>query len=133
MSTILSGRAGELARFCIVGLTCYIVNIAAFAALCEIGGVHYVVAYVVMFFLGNALGFWLNKRFTFAMRSRLDHASMVRYVLVNCVMFGLGVAALHVLVEWLHIWYLAAATLVAAVNAPISFAAHRVVSYRLAT
>ena len=43
-----------------VGATCYVVNILALAALCELLGMHYIVAYVLVFFLGNALGYWLT-------------------------------------------------------------------------
>jgi putative flippase GtrA len=127
------GRSAQLARFCIVGLTCYVANIVALAVLCEVLRIHYVVAYIAVFFMGNALGYWLNKRFTFSLSTPLDRAAMTRYLLVNCVMLALSTAALHVLVEWAHIWYLAAVTIIAGVNAPVSFLAHRVVSYRIAT
>ncbi len=133
MPTFISGRSAQLARFCIVGLTCYTVNILALAALCEWVGMHYVVAYVLVFFIGNALGYWLNKHFTFALRNRLDSASMLRYLLVNCVMLVLSMAALHLLVESVHVPYLTAAAIIAAINAPASFVAHRLVSYRITT
>ncbi len=132
MPTFVSGRADQLARFCLVGLTCFIVNTLVLAALCELGGMHYVLAYVAAFFVGNALGYWLNKRFTFALRSRLDRASMLRYLVVNCVLLGISTLALHLLVESLHVWYLAASLIIAGIIAPAGFVAHRIVSYRIA-
>jgi putative flippase GtrA len=133
MPTFTSARIAQLARFCIVGLTCYTANILALAALCELLGMHYVVAYILVFFMGNALGYWLNKRFTFGVRTGLDRASMVRYQLVNLVMLAISTAALHVLVESAHVQYLAATAIVAAVNAPAGFMAHRLVTYRITT
>jgi putative flippase GtrA len=133
MPTFVSGRGAQLARFCTVGLTCYIVNILALAALCEVGGMHYIAAYLVVFLIGNALGYWLNKRFTFELRSPVEGASMLRYMLINCIMLLLSTAALHLLVESLHVQYLAATAIIAGINAPASFVAHRVVSYRIAT
>ena len=127
------GRISQLARFCVVGGICYLTNIVALAALCELAGMHYLLAFVFVFLLSNALGYWLNKRFTFGLRQHLDRAAVLRYVLVNVFMFGLAAAVLHALVEWLHVWYLAASTIVAAINAPVNFVIHRVVSYRLAT
>lgn len=123
----------QLRRFCIVGLTCYVFNIAAMAALCEVAGINYSLSFVIVFILGCILGYALNKRFTFVLRSGRDHSALLRYVLVNCVILVLGTAALHVLVEWWHVWYLAAVTLVAGVSAPVSFVVHRVITYRMAS
>ena len=116
-----------------VGATCYVVNILALAALCELLGMHYIVAYVLVFFLGSALGYWLSKHFTFAVSARLDRASMLRYLLINCVMLVLSTAALRQLVESLHVQYLIATAIIAGVNAPASFLAHRLVTYRITT
>jgi putative flippase GtrA len=122
----------QLARFCLVGFFCFGLNLAALALLHEVLGIHYVVAYVLVFILGNALGYWLNKRFTFALSSRLDHAAMARYLIVNTVVLALSTAGLHLLVERMHVWYFAATALIAAVNVPLTFLTHRIVTYRIA-
>jgi putative flippase GtrA len=72
LPTLAPGRVAQLARFCLVGLTCYVLNILTLAALCELLGMHYIVAYVIVFFLGCAVGYWLNKHFTFSLRAPLD-------------------------------------------------------------
>lgn len=122
----------QLGRFCLVGLTCYGVNLLALAVLCEFMGMNYIPAFVIVFVLGNVLGYWLNRRFTFALRQHFDRAALLRYLLVNFAILLASMAALHMLVEWFRIWYLAAVTIVAGINAPISFVAHRVFTYRLA-
>lgn len=121
----------QLVRFCAVGLICYLVNIAAMAWLCGVLGVHYVPAFILVFIMGCALGFWLNKRFTFELRSSFEPQALIRYLLVNCAILAVSTVALHVMVEWWHLWYLAAVSLLAAVSAPISFIAHRLISYRV--
>ncbi len=40
-------------------------------------------------------------------------------------------AALRFLVEYFHVWYLGATVLLAALNTPVSYLAHRLLSYRL--
>ena len=126
-----SRSLAQLKRFCLVGAICYVSNILAMAGLCELLGVPYVPAYVVVFIMGCALGYWLNKRFTFELSTAFDAAALFRYLLVNCTILALSTAALHVLVEWWHVWYLGAVTLLVVLSAPISFAVHRIISYRV--
>jgi hypothetical protein len=52
-------------------------------------------------------------------------------MLVNICLLIINGAALRLLVEQFHIWYLTATLLLAALNTPVSFLAHRIVSYRL--
>jgi len=133
MLRFFSGQTAQLARFCIVGATIYALNILALAALCELLHMHYIAAYVLVFLAGNALGYWLNKRVTFAIRKRLDRASLLRYLLVNCAMLAVSTVLLRVFVESWHMHYLLATAIVAALNAPASFVVHRSVTYRINT
>ena len=52
-------------------------------------------------------------------------------MLVNVTLLAINGAALRMLVEHFHMWYLSATLLLAALNTPVSFLAHRLVSYRL--
>jgi putative flippase GtrA len=54
-------------------------------------------------------------------------------MLVNVAMLTLNTLALTLLVELFHLWYVAATVLIAAMNVPISFLAHRTLSYRIAS
>ena len=131
MLRFFNGHKAQLVRFCIVGAAVYAANILALAALCELLHMHYIVAYVLVFLLGNALGYWLNKHFTFAIRRKLDRASALRYLLVNCAMLAASTLLLRVLVESWHLHYLLATAIVAALNAPASYLVHRTVTYRI--
>ena len=122
-------RVVQLARFCAVGLLCFAVGAATLTALCELAGMHYLLAFAASFVISNCLGYFLNGRYTFA--TRIDHAGGSRYLLINAALLAVNSLLLSVLVEELHIWYLGGAFILSAVNTPLSFVVHRLVSYRL--
>ncbi len=124
------GHARQLARFSAVSLFCFALGIGVLTGLHELMGVHYLVAYVASFVVTSSLGYLLNGRYTFRARSG-DSAGLLRYMLVNGSLLVINGTALRVLVEHFHIWYLSATLLLAALNTPVSFLAHRLVSYRL--
>jgi putative flippase GtrA len=127
---ILRMHGVQLVRFCVVGALCYLTGMATLLSLCELGGFHYIVGYLGAFLVTNTLGYLLNGRFTFAAGSP-ERASMARYMLVNIALLTINTLALMLLVEIFHFWYVAATLLLAAMNIPVSFIAHRTVSYRL--
>ena len=104
---------------------------ALFAALCELVHLTYQVAFVITFLVVNIFGYRLNGRFTYDMQKAWDRAALVRYLLVNVAILLESLVAMRLLIEGAHIWYLAATMIVAAVNAPVSFIAHRTVTYRV--
>lgn len=123
-------RLLQLTRFCAVGATCLALSLALLAGLHDLAGVNYLVAYIATFILISIAGYLLNARFTFFADS-VDHAGATRYLLVNVVLLCANTVALKLLVDGLQMWYLGAAALLAAVNAPVSFVAQRLVTYRL--
>jgi putative flippase GtrA len=120
----------QLARFCGVSLGCFVLGLGVLSGLHELAGVHYLVAYVASFVVTSSLGYLLNGRYSFQAGSA-DYSGLLRYMLVNVGLLVVNGIALRLLVERLHIWYLSATLLLAAINTPISFLAHRVISYRL--
>jgi putative flippase GtrA len=126
----MTTRLLQLARFCAVGVACLILGLAVLAGLRDLAGVNYLVAYVAAFIVGNVAGYLLNARFTFFTGS-VDRAGAARYLLVNVALLCVNTAALKLLVDGLRMWYLAAAILLAAVSAPFSFLAQRLITYRL--
>ncbi len=123
-------HALQLTRFAAVGLVCFIIGLGVLAGLHELAGVYYLVAYGAAFVVTSTLGYLLNAQFTFGMRG--SHGpGILRYMTVNFVLLLVNGAALRLLVEHFHMWYLGAPLLLAAINTPVSFLAHRLVSYRL--
>lgn len=122
-------HALQLTRFAAVGLACFIIGIGVLTGLHELAGVHYLIAYGASFVVTSSLGYLLNGRFTFGQSA--DAPGVVRYMTVNLMLLLVNGAALKLLVEYFHLWYLGATLLLAAINTPVSFLAHRLVSYRL--
>jgi putative flippase GtrA len=123
-------HALQLARFCAVSLFCFALGLGVLTGLHELVGVHYLVAYVASFVVTSTLGYLLNGRYTFRAGTG-DRSGLIRYMLVNIGLLVVNGSALRLLVEHFHVWYLSATLLLAAINTPVSFLAHRLVSYRL--
>jgi putative flippase GtrA len=119
----------KLARFCAVGLSCLGLGLAILAGLHDLADMNYLLAYVASFVVSNVAGYLLNARFTFSVRS-VDHAGVIRYMTVNAMMLGANTLAMKLLVDMAHMWYLAAAVMLAFVNAPVSFLGQRLYTYR---
>ena len=124
----MSSRLRQLGAFCAVGLLCFGLSIAALAILHEWARVNYLIAFVSAFVLANAAGYLLNAQITFAVKS--DRGGATRYMMVNAALLGANTLAMKLLVDELRIWYIAAAIALAAVNAPLSFIAQRLFTYR---
>lgn len=119
--------AAQLARFCAVGLICLVVSTSALAALHDLAGLYYLVAYGIAFCLGSVLGYALNGRFTFT--AQVTRLGASRYLLLNGILLGVNSILMKALVDGAHIWYLGASLLLALVNTPMSFFLHRSFSY----
>lgn len=124
-------RIHQLARYCAVGLVCFALSLGLLVGLHEYAHVQYLIAFATTFIVCCAVGYFLNARFTFTTRET-DLAGAARYTLVNLTSLALNLLALKLLVDSAHLWYLGAVVLLAAINAPISFAVHRIISYRIA-
>jgi putative flippase GtrA len=126
----MRSHALQLARFSAVSLFCFALGLGVLTGLHELAGLHYLLAYVASFVATSTLGYLLNGRYTF--RAGNHHRTgLLRYMLVNVGLLVINGAALRLLVEHFRVWYLSATLLLAVLNTPVSFLAHRVVSYRL--
>jgi putative flippase GtrA len=130
MSKYMSESAFQLARFAAVSLFCFALGLGVLTGLHELVGVHYLIAYVASFVVTSSLGYLLNGRYTFRAPGG-NTTGLLRYMLVNVGLLLINGSALRLLVEHFHVWYLSATLLLAALNTPVSFLAHRLVSYRL--
>jgi putative flippase GtrA len=126
----MKSHALQLARFCGVSLFCFALGLGVLTGLHELAGVYYLVAYVASFVVTSSLGYMLNGRYTFRADDE-DPVGLLRYMLVNVCLLIVNGSMLRLLVEHFHVWYLSATLLLAVINTPVSFLAHRIVSYRL--
>ena len=126
------GYLAQLLRFVAVGAVGFAVGLAVLTGLHGLAGINYLVAYVASFFAANAAGYLLNAYFTFSVRS-VNHAGAARYMAINAVMLAVNTLALKLLVERVHLWYVSAAIILAIAATPLTFLAHRLLTYRLQT
>jgi putative flippase GtrA len=126
----MTAHLRKLVRFCAVGLTCMTLGLAVLTGLHQLAGVNYLLAYVTSFVVSNLAGYRLNARFTFSSKS-VDHTGAIRYMTVNAVLLGANTLCMKLLVDELHVWYVAAAILIACFNTPLSFLGQWLFTYRL--
>jgi dolichol-phosphate mannosyltransferase len=89
----------QLARFCVVGASGYVVNLVVFAAIVSLTDVHHLVAAVGAFLVAWTNNFILNKFWTFR-RHELSAAQQgARYMAVSLVALGLNLVALELMVR----------------------------------
>lgn len=114
----------RIIRFLIVGGLCAGLNLALLSFLTGNLGIHYLVATLISFATVNALGFLLNKYYTFG-RSATDflpeltkyYATMLTSVIAN-------VTLMYVLVDLLSLHYLIASIVVMAILTIANFLTH---------
>lgn len=124
------GHLAQLLRFALVGAVGFAAGLAVLTGLHGLAGVNYLVAYVASFFAANGAGYLLNAYFTFS-ASSVDRGGAVRYMIINAIMLCVNTLALKLLVERAHIWYVSAAIILALAATPVTFVAHRLVTYRV--
>jgi putative flippase GtrA len=124
-------HVAELAMFCAVGSSGYVVNLAVFSFLVTVVGVGHLLAAAASFMVAVTNNFALNRHFTFR-HSRRGRARMHarRFLLVSFAIFLPGAGMLALLVDGLGAPPVPAQALSIAVATPLSFVAHRMFSFR---
>jgi putative flippase GtrA len=80
---------GQFARFCLVGASGYVVNLAIYATLIALG-MHYLAAAALSFLVAAASNFYWNRTWTFAARGPGWRRQCLRAVLVSSLSLGLN-------------------------------------------
>jgi putative flippase GtrA len=89
----------QLAKFCVVGVTGYAVNLAVYAVLLDGAGLHYMSAAVGSFLVAVTNNYLWNRLWTFrAQRGGVAYQGM-RFLIVSTVALVANLAVLHVLVS----------------------------------
>ena len=120
MNAPVQGR-GAFLRFVAVGAINTALTYGLYVALVHF--IHYQFAYALAYAAGLVLQFLLHSRFVFRVPLRL--ANLFGYPPIHMLLYGLGAALLHALVEWIGIGTRVAPLLVIAVSVPLSFALTR--------
>jgi putative flippase GtrA len=88
----------QLVKFCLVGGSGYIVNLAVFTLVLSVFGVHHLVAATFAFVVAVANNFWWNRHWTFAARDGSARFQAPRFFAVSIGAFIVQAAMLELLV-----------------------------------
>ncbi len=114
----------RLVRFAGVGGLCALFNLVILHVGTGVLGYHYLLSVLAGFLLSNALGFRLNKSFTFEDDQPRIVQQMGRYYLVMAASLGANLALTWLLVGGAGIHYLLASVIVSSIFLVLNFVLH---------
>ena len=120
----------QLARFCTVGATGFVVNLAVYATLLRALGVHYLAAATCSFLVAVTNNYTWNRLWTF--RGQRGHVAYqgLRFLVVSTLALAANLTLLHLLVRFGVDKVAAQATAIVLVT-PLNFVGNKLWSFRL--
>jgi len=119
----------QLAKFCVVGASGYLVNLAVFASLLKWAGVHYMPAAVGSFLVAVASNYTWNRLWTFrGQRGGVAYQGL-RFLVVSSLALGANLVVLYALVE-AGAGAIPAQALAIVVVTPLNFVGNKLWSFR---
>lgn len=120
----------QLAKFCAVGASGYIVNLAVFAALVEVAGVHYLLAAVGSFLVAVSNNYAWNRLWTF--EGERGHVAYqgARFLVVSIVALAANLLCLRLLVG-LGLGKIIAQAIAIVLVTPLNFVGNKLWSFKL--
>lgn len=115
----------QLFKFGLVGGSGYLINLAVFAALTGILGVHHVSAAIAAFAVAVTNNFLWNRHWTFAAGAGAASFQAPRFFAVSLASLGLNLAVLQVLISSAAVGDLTAQAIAVAVAMPFNFVGNR--------
>lgn len=119
----------QLARFCAVGSSGYVINLTVFTAVLTLGGTGHELAAIAAFTVAWCSNFALNRSWTFRGTGRSPLAQALRYLGASLLALGLSLGVLDLLVTLGVTAIVAQATAIAVVT-PASFLLNRRWTFR---
>jgi len=117
----------QLAKFCAVGASGYVVNLAVYATLLAVG-VHYLPAAVCSFLVAVTNNYTWNRLWTF--RAQRGHVAYqgLRFLVVSTLALGANLVVLHVLVT-LGLTEVVAQAIAIVLVTPVNFVGNKLWSF----
>ena len=119
----------QLAKFCAVGGSGYVVNLAVFSLAVELGDAHHLVAATLAFLVAVTNNFWWNRRWTFAARGGRAGFQAARFLVVSVVAFVFAATVLELLVSGAGMAEIPAQAVSIVVATPLSFLGNKIWSF----
>ncbi len=119
----------QLAKFCMVGVSGYVVNLAVYTALVTAADVHYMLAAVCSFLVAVTNNYTWNRLWTF--RHQRGHVAYqgMRFLVVSVVALAANLIALRILVA-LGLGKILAQAIAIVLVTPLNFVGNKLWSFR---
>jgi putative flippase GtrA len=123
----------QLFQFAVVGGSGYVINLAVFAALIKIGGIHHALAAIGAFVVAVSNNFLLNRIWTFRTQGAREHHAgfqAARFFAVSVAGLGVNLVVLTLLVDLAGVRELPAQAIAVAVAMPVNFIGNKLWTFR---
>ena len=119
----------ELVKFCVVGATGYVVNLAVYTLLLRGADLHYVVAAIGSFLVAVTNNYAWNRAWTF--RHQRGHVVLqgLRFFVVSALALGANLVVLHLLVS-AGVGEVTAQAIAIVLVTPVNFIGNKLWSFR---
>ena len=119
----------QLVKFCIVGATGYVVNLAVYTALLRGADLHYIPAAIGSFLVAVSNNNWWNRHWTF--RGQRGHVVFqgLRFLVVSTLALGANLVVLHLLVT-AGLGEVVAQAIAIMLVTPVNFVGNKLWSFR---
>jgi putative flippase GtrA len=119
----------ELVKFCVVGASGYVVNLAVYTVLLRGAGLHYVLAAIGSFLVAVTNNYTWNRLWTFRhQRGHVVHQGL-RFFVVSALALAANLLVLHVLVK-VGLGEVSAQAIAIVVVTPVNFVGNKLWSFR---
>jgi putative flippase GtrA len=123
----------QLVRFCIVGGTGYVINLAVYTIFVEVFNVHYLLAAVFAFCVAVTNNFLLNRHWTFKATHSRASFQAPRFLLVSLIALGFNLAVLKFLVDVVGTHEVTGQAIAILAATPLNFIGNKLWSFRRLT
>ncbi|MBN1530658.1 MAG: GtrA family protein [Thermoleophilaceae bacterium] len=121
----------QLAKFCAVGGSGYVVNLCVFALFVGPLGTHHLVAATAAFVVAVVNNFWWNRHWTFDARAGRAGFQAPRFFAVSIGAFLVAATVLELLVSVAGLDELLAQAIAIAVSTPLNFVGNKIWSFAI--
>ena len=121
----------QLAKFCAVGGSGYVVNLCVFALCVAVFDLHHLLAATAAFVVAVANNFWWNRRWTFDARGAHAGFQAARFFAVSVVTFLVAATILVLLVSVAGMDELPAQAISIIVSTPLNFIGNKLWSFAI--
>ena len=121
----------QLVKFCAVGASGYVVNLAVFTLALKVGGLHHLIAATLAFAVAVTNNFLWNRHWTFAAREGPAGFQAARFFAVSVGAFLFAAALLELLVSELGLSEVPAQAISVVAATPLNFVGNKMWSFAL--